>query len=291
MTQAKDQSRNARGLKLLDSLDGENGREMVAQLGDVGKYVVDFGFGDIYSRPGLSLRDREMCAVAMLIAMGGHEQQVRFHLGAAMNVGLSSAELEEVIIQTVPFAGFPSAMNALALLKEVNTERLEKGLQSDAVGDTPNFLGVRHVGLLARDPETVAGFYRDVMGMTLVRQTAADHGLGGTAFLGRHPEVEDHDVVLVANEKAAHTAFRVASLSDLLAFYQRLKQRGIAVQNCFDHGISLAVYFEDPEGHLLEVYWMTGLKSSEARADPIDLGQSEEQLRSQIERSGSRQLA
>jgi 4-carboxymuconolactone decarboxylase len=112
MNQAIDEARDNRGLIKLAELDGQNGKEMVAEMGDLGRYIVEFGFGDIYSRPGLSLRDRELAAVAMLIAMGSREPQVRFHLGAALNVGLTAKELEEVIIQTVPFAGLPTAMNA-----------------------------------------------------------------------------------------------------------------------------------------------------------------------------------
>jgi catechol 2,3-dioxygenase-like lactoylglutathione lyase family enzyme len=99
--------------------------------------------------------------------------------------------------------------------------------EREAVRGLPNFIGVRHVGLPAKDPATLAGFYRDVMGMKVIRQTPASHGLGGTAFLGWHPEEEDHDVVLVSDAKAAHTAFRVASLGDLLAFYRRIKAHGI----------------------------------------------------------------
>lgn len=58
----------------------------------------------------------------MLTAMGGREPQVRFHLGAALNVGLTAEQLEELILQTVPFAGFPAAINALSILKQVVAE-------------------------------------------------------------------------------------------------------------------------------------------------------------------------
>lgn len=153
--------------------------------------------------------------------------------------------------------------------------------------EAPSFLGVRHVGLLARDPHRLAAFYRDVMGMETVRQTSAGHGLGGTAFLARHPDEEDHDLVLVSNPNAAHIAFRVASLPDLLSFYRRLKECSIPIQNCFNHVVELAIYFEDPEGHSIEVYWATGLSSPEARADPIDFELPEEQLRLELERSWS----
>ena len=147
----------------------------------------------------------------------------------------------------------------------------------------PNFIGVRHVGLLAKDPGALATFYRDVMGMKVVRQTPADHGFGATAFLARHPDEEDHDVVLVSNAAAPHTAFRVASLGDLLAFHSRLMELGIPVK-CLNHAVELAVYFEDPEGHVIEVYWATGLSVPGAYAEPIDLKVPEEQLRREVDR-------
>jgi 4-carboxymuconolactone decarboxylase len=106
MNPGTNQARASRGLAKLTELDGQNGKEIVARMGDLGRYIVEFGFGDIYSRPGLSLRDREMTAVAMLVAMGGRETQVRFHLSAALRIGLTAGELEEVIIQTVPLQAF-----------------------------------------------------------------------------------------------------------------------------------------------------------------------------------------
>jgi len=112
-----DQSRYQRGLAKLAEVDGKAGEEIVASLGDLGRYIVEFAFGDIYSRPGLSLREREIATVAMLTALGGREPQLRVHIQAALNVGLSRQEVEEIIIQTVPYAGFPTAINALNVLK------------------------------------------------------------------------------------------------------------------------------------------------------------------------------
>lgn len=121
MNAEADETRRMRGLAELAKLDGQNGERSVALLGELGRYLVEFGFGEIYSRQGLSLRDREFAAIAMLIAMG-RDQQVRFHLGAALNVGLTAEELEELIIHTVPFAGFPTAINALNTLRQVLAE-------------------------------------------------------------------------------------------------------------------------------------------------------------------------
>jgi 4-carboxymuconolactone decarboxylase len=116
--QANEESRYERGLNKLSEVDGREGIDIISSLGDLGKYIAEFAYGDIYSRDGLSLRDREIAVIAMLTALGGREPQLRVHLNAAMNVGLTPAELEEIIIHTVPYAGFPTAINALNILKE-----------------------------------------------------------------------------------------------------------------------------------------------------------------------------
>jgi len=152
-------------------------------------------------------------------------------------------------------------------------------------GEKPHFLGVRHVGLAAKDPASLAVFYRDVMGMRIVRQAPSDSPLGAIAFVARHPEEEDHDLVFVSNTTSAHTAFRVASLADLLAFYRRIKEQGVTIKHCLNHVVELAFYFEDPEGHLIEIYWATGLKRvPEIYAEAIDLELSEEQLCREVDR-------
>lgn len=99
-------SRYERGLKKLAEVDGQAGTEVVAPLGDLGRYIVEFAFGDIYSRDSLNLREREIATVAMLTALGGREPQLRVHLKAALNVGLTPEEIEEIILQTIPYAGF-----------------------------------------------------------------------------------------------------------------------------------------------------------------------------------------
>lgn len=110
------EDRLARGLAKLREVDGQAGVDVVESLGDLGRYIVEFGFGDIYSREGLSLREREIATVAVLTVLG-REPQLRVHIGAAFHIGLSRQELEEVILQTVPYSGFPSAINAMNLLR------------------------------------------------------------------------------------------------------------------------------------------------------------------------------
>ena len=112
-------TRRERGrARLAELRDEPGGDEFLANLGDLGELTVDFVFGDVHSRAGLGVRERELVIVAVLTALGGLEPQVRAHLRAARAIGVADRELEEVIIQTAPYAGFPRAINALKILRE-----------------------------------------------------------------------------------------------------------------------------------------------------------------------------
>jgi catechol 2,3-dioxygenase-like lactoylglutathione lyase family enzyme len=149
--------------------------------------------------------------------------------------------------------------------------------------ETPQVIGVRHVGLGARDPAALAAFYRDVLGLQVVGGSTADtSAFGATAFLSSHPAEEAHDLALFANPVYRHTAFKVRSLADLRAIHQRIIDRGVPVKMALNHGVSLAFYFDDPEGHMVEVYWPTGVATRQPHGDPIDLSLSEEALRRDV---------
>ena len=90
---------------------------------DLGNYIVEFAFGDVYARPGLSLEEREMVTLASLLTAGGCEPQLEVHLNAALNVGLSPEKIVEVLLQCVPYTGFPRVLNAVFAAKRVFEER------------------------------------------------------------------------------------------------------------------------------------------------------------------------
>lgn len=119
MKNEPNETRFERGLAKLAEINGTTGESIVAPLGDLGRYIVEFGYGDIYSRDGLSVRDREIATVALLAGLGAREPQLRVHLAAGLNVGLTAQELEEIVIQTALYAGFPTAINALNTLRDV----------------------------------------------------------------------------------------------------------------------------------------------------------------------------
>ena len=112
-----------RGLRKLKEIDGEQGDRVVAALQDIAPdfatYIVEFPFGDIYCRPGLDLKTREIATVAALTAMGTAPAQLKVHIHGALNVGCTQQEVIEIIMQMAVYAGFPAALNGLAAAKEV----------------------------------------------------------------------------------------------------------------------------------------------------------------------------
>jgi 4-carboxymuconolactone decarboxylase len=114
-----DEERRRRGLARLAVLGDEpGGEEFLARMGDLGDWVVDFVFGDVHARGGLSVRERELIILALLTALGSSDPQVRAHIRALRAIDVSYADIEEAIIQTTPYAGFPRAVNALKVLRE-----------------------------------------------------------------------------------------------------------------------------------------------------------------------------
>ncbi len=122
-----DQSRYEKGLAKLKEIDGEAGENVIQSLKniapDLARYTIEFPFGDIYSRPALDLKSREIATVAALTALGNAAPQLKVHINAALNVGCTHDEIMEVIIQMAVYAGFPAALNAAFVAKEVFEKR------------------------------------------------------------------------------------------------------------------------------------------------------------------------
>jgi 4-carboxymuconolactone decarboxylase len=117
------ESRLERGKRVLAEVDGAAGHKVIAALADIapdfGTYIFEFSFGDIYSRPGLDVRAREIATIAALAAMGNATPQLKVHIEAGLNVGLSRQEIIEILMQMAVYAGFPAALNGLFAAKEV----------------------------------------------------------------------------------------------------------------------------------------------------------------------------
>lgn len=129
-----------RGLKKLAEVDGRAGEEVGNSLNaifpDLGRYMVEYVFGDIYCRDGLALKSKEVAVVAALTAMGTAEPQLRVHINAALNVGCAISEVQEIILQMSAYAGFPASINGMNALQGVLQERRRQGLE-DSPGAGP----------------------------------------------------------------------------------------------------------------------------------------------------------
>ncbi|MAY79103.1 carboxymuconolactone decarboxylase family protein [Citromicrobium bathyomarinum] len=118
-----DDSRYQRGLAQIEAVSGTHGANVVKSLEDIapdlGRYIVEFAYGDIFARPGLDRKTRELATVAALTAMGTAVAQLKVHMQAALHVGASRQEIIETILQMIPYAGFPAALNAVTVAREV----------------------------------------------------------------------------------------------------------------------------------------------------------------------------
>ena len=121
--QAADATRYARGWEKLRQIDGDGGERVVAALADIApdfaRMLIEFPFGDIYSRPQLDLKSRELGVVAALTALGNATPQLKVHIQGALNVGCSRDEIVEMMMQMAVYAGFPAALNGLFAAREV----------------------------------------------------------------------------------------------------------------------------------------------------------------------------
>jgi 4-carboxymuconolactone decarboxylase len=119
--------RYQQGWAKLQEIDGEAGERVIESLEeiapDLGRYIIEFAFGDIYSRPGLDLKSREIATVAALTALGNAQPQLKVHIHGALNVGCTREEIIEVILQMAVYAGFPAALNGIAIARTVFQER------------------------------------------------------------------------------------------------------------------------------------------------------------------------
>jgi 4-carboxymuconolactone decarboxylase len=126
-----DRDRYERGWEKLKEIDGEAGERVIDSLRDIApdfaRYLIEFPFGDIYSRRALDLKFREIAVVAALSALGNAAPQLKVHINGALNVGCTRQEVVETIMQMAVYAGFPAALNGLFAAKEVFQERDSAG--------------------------------------------------------------------------------------------------------------------------------------------------------------------
>ena len=121
------EQRHDAGVRSLQRITGSSGEAVVESLKDIApdlaEWIISFSYGDVMSRTALDMRSREFATVAALTALGNAAPQLKVHINGALNVGCTPAEIVEVMLQMAVYAGFPAAINAINLARDVFNER------------------------------------------------------------------------------------------------------------------------------------------------------------------------
>jgi 4-carboxymuconolactone decarboxylase len=122
-----------RGAKKLNELVEGGDLALLANLEtvspDLGRYALEFIFGDLYSRPGLDLKTKQLLTITILASQGNaNKPQLAYHINAALNIGITRQEIIDVMIHVAGYSGFPCAMNGTITAKEIfeYRDQLEK---------------------------------------------------------------------------------------------------------------------------------------------------------------------
>ena len=137
-----------------------------------------------------------------------------------------------------------------------------------------------HVGLTAQDPEKLAGFYTNFLGLQQTARFETPQA-GEMVMLSGQPKTSFQELAIAANPQSRHVAFQLDTLASLRDLYARALDQQVKVIMSLDHGTQLSFYFLDPEGNAIEAFWPTGRWRDVNQ--PIDLTRSEAELRQLIE--------
>ena len=155
----------------------------------------------------------------------------------------------------------------------------------------PAITYIGHVGIYCDDVEKMKDFYTRVLGFKVTDPGPRGNGY----FLSAQPESEHHQILLAGGGRGdgkllQQLSFHTSSVGEVREYYQRLKAAGAHIHETITHGNAVSVYFDDPEGNRLEVYWDTGILVHQPFKEDIDLDADDEnvmaQVRAHVERKG-----
>ncbi len=142
--------------------------------------------------------------------------------------------------------------------------------------------GLGHVGIYADDLMAQRDFYTRVLGLTIADEDLDGRGM---VFLSADPVAEHHEFVLVKGRATSDDAqviqqisFKVDSIDGMRDFKQRLEAENVVIERIVSHGNAFGMYFFDPEGNRLEVYYKTGFPVPQPHGDPLNLEQDDTEL-------------
>ncbi len=203
--------RHERGLDVIKTLRGgaiepERGaRGMRNIYGALGSFGIDYVLGDVWARPQLSRRDRSLIVIAILAAFG-RDDELRYHVGAGLNHGLSREEIEEIMLQVAGYAGFPFAIGGMTIASKVfarldGVDRLPKragAAEKDDAQRRADAADVRRTltgGRADPDPDTDLANMQSILGDV---GTLAYHWAFGEVWARDQLSRRDRSLVVVA---------------------------------------------------------------------------------------------
>lgn len=121
------EERYQKGWETLSQINSEAGERILKMLEDISpdmaRFVIEFPYGDIWSRQTLDVKTRELITIASLTTLGFPKDQLKAHIHNALNSGCTKEEIVEAIMQMCVYAGFPASLNALFVAKDVFEDR------------------------------------------------------------------------------------------------------------------------------------------------------------------------
>ena len=142
--------------------------------------------------------------------------------------------------------------------------------------------GLGHVGIYAEDLMKMRDFYSRVMGLQIADEDLEQRGM---VFMSSDPVAEHHEFVLMQGRVTRDDAkviqqisFKVPAIQDMREYRQRLLDENIQIERIVSHGNAFGMYFFDPEGNRVELYYRTGFPVPQPHGDLIDLERSDEEL-------------
>ena len=143
----------------------------------------------------------------------------------------------------------------------------------------PRVTSLGHVGLYVRDVERSKAFYRDILGLKVSDQSPKT----GSTFMTAKDRLEEHHELLLLRGREdgkvmEQISFRCESLAEIKEFYRLFLERKVPINRVVSHGNAVGIYFQDPDGNQVEVYWPTGLDWPQPFGKPVDLTASDEEI-------------
>jgi catechol-2,3-dioxygenase len=151
----------------------------------------------------------------------------------------------------------------------------------------PAIARLGHVGIHCKDLAKQKAFYRDVLGLQVTNEDAQM----GMVFLSARPKEEDHELLLCGGREIndvlllQQMSWRCNELSDVIGFYDRLREHGVQFDMIVSHGNAVGMYFRDPEENRLEIYWATGLDAKQPYLESVDLTEPPNEIMRKIKES------